>query len=256
MNAEWRARYDADGAPSERQPTTRREQVAAGLPLDQGAHRRRPGLTPGYRLVLGPIAKELDMSVVPVREAIRQLEAEGLVTFERNVGAQVVDGRRDRSTCYTHADARASSRARRPRCRAPRSPPTTSARARAINERMIETLDALRPARVHRAEPGVPRGAVRGVRQPAHARPRAPRSGTGSGICATRPSASCPAARQESVAEHESILELIEAGADPLEIELAARRHRTATLDAYLIHEHPDEALGLPDLLDPLEETP
>ena len=37
--------------------------------------------TPGYRLVLGTIAGELDMSVVPVREAIRQLEAEGLVTI-------------------------------------------------------------------------------------------------------------------------------------------------------------------------------
>src|SRR6478609_4358119 len=44
---------------------------------------------PGYRLVLGQIARELDVSVVPVREAIRRLEAEGLVTFERNVGAQV-----------------------------------------------------------------------------------------------------------------------------------------------------------------------
>ncbi len=39
--------------------------------------------------MLGSIANELDMSVVPVREAIRQLEAEGLVTFERNVGAHV-----------------------------------------------------------------------------------------------------------------------------------------------------------------------
>ena len=44
---------------------------------------------PGYRLVLGDIARELDMSVVPVREAIRRLEAEGLVTFERNEGARV-----------------------------------------------------------------------------------------------------------------------------------------------------------------------
>src|SRR4051794_13632997 len=43
----------------------------------------------GYRLVLGPIANELGTSVVPVREAIRLLEAEGLVTFEHNVGAQV-----------------------------------------------------------------------------------------------------------------------------------------------------------------------
>ena len=33
------------------------------------------------------------------------------------------------------------------------------------------------------------------------------------------------------------LLELIESGADPLEIELAARRHRTATLDAVLAHQ-------------------
>lgn len=37
--------------------------------------------SPGYRLVLGAIAGELGVSVVPVREAIRLLEAEGLVQF-------------------------------------------------------------------------------------------------------------------------------------------------------------------------------
>jgi len=46
-------------------------------------------LVPGYRLVLGTIAAELGCSTVPVREAIRRLEAEGLVHFERNVGARV-----------------------------------------------------------------------------------------------------------------------------------------------------------------------
>src|SRR5699024_2627808 len=49
----------------------------------------RQEFTPGYRLVLSAIGKELDMSVVPVREAVRRLEAEGLVVFERNVGARV-----------------------------------------------------------------------------------------------------------------------------------------------------------------------
>ncbi|MCD1287371.1 MULTISPECIES: GntR family transcriptional regulator [unclassified Brevibacterium] len=44
---------------------------------------------PGHKLVLAQIALELDTSVVPVREAIRRLEADGLVTFERNVGARV-----------------------------------------------------------------------------------------------------------------------------------------------------------------------
>jgi DNA-binding GntR family transcriptional regulator len=44
---------------------------------------------PGHRLVLSTLARELDVSAVPVREAIRRLEAEGLVSFERNVGARV-----------------------------------------------------------------------------------------------------------------------------------------------------------------------
>src|SRR5690606_1928759 len=45
-----------------------------------------------------------------------------------------------------------------------------------------------------------------------------------------------PGRARESVDEHERILCLIEAGADPLEIELAARNHRLATLDAFLRH--------------------
>ncbi|MDO5720931.1 MAG: GntR family transcriptional regulator [Actinomycetaceae bacterium] len=45
--------------------------------------------TPGYRLVLDRIARDMNVSPVPVREAVRRLEAEGLVTFQRNVGAVV-----------------------------------------------------------------------------------------------------------------------------------------------------------------------
>lgn len=43
----------------------------------------------GFRIVLDQVARELDVSTVPVREAIRRLEAEHLVTFTRNVGAEV-----------------------------------------------------------------------------------------------------------------------------------------------------------------------
>lgn len=43
----------------------------------------------GYRLVLDQLAREMGVSAVPVREAIRRLEAEGMVTYTRNVGAEV-----------------------------------------------------------------------------------------------------------------------------------------------------------------------
>ncbi|WP_163510889.1 GntR family transcriptional regulator [Fodinicola acaciae] len=44
---------------------------------------------PGFRLVIDAIAGELGVSAVPAREAIRRLEAEGLVIFEPQVGARV-----------------------------------------------------------------------------------------------------------------------------------------------------------------------
>ena len=45
--------------------------------------------SPGYRLVLSSLAAEFNVSTVPVREAIRWLEAESLVEYTHNVGAQV-----------------------------------------------------------------------------------------------------------------------------------------------------------------------
>ncbi|MHB1837943.1 MAG: GntR family transcriptional regulator [Solirubrobacteraceae bacterium] len=44
---------------------------------------------PGFRLVIDRIAAELGVSALPVREAVRRLEAEGLVVFRPNAGAQV-----------------------------------------------------------------------------------------------------------------------------------------------------------------------
>ena len=44
---------------------------------------------PGFRIVIDALAEEFGVSALPVREAIRRLEAEGLVIFRPNVGAQV-----------------------------------------------------------------------------------------------------------------------------------------------------------------------
>jgi DNA-binding GntR family transcriptional regulator len=44
---------------------------------------------PGDRVVIDAIAAEFNVSALPVREAIRRLEAEGLVIFRPNAGAQI-----------------------------------------------------------------------------------------------------------------------------------------------------------------------
>ncbi|WP_022928840.1 GntR family transcriptional regulator [Patulibacter americanus] len=44
---------------------------------------------PGFRVVIDTIAEEFGVSALPVREAIRRLEAEGLVVYRPNAGAQV-----------------------------------------------------------------------------------------------------------------------------------------------------------------------
>ena len=91
---------------------------------------------PGYRLVLATIADELGISVVPVREAIRQLEAEGMVTYERNVGASVTTYNRE--AYYESMDIVATVEANATAQSAPYLNAEDIARAREINQRMRE----------------------------------------------------------------------------------------------------------------------
>ncbi|HEX8968874.1 MAG TPA: GntR family transcriptional regulator, partial [Chloroflexota bacterium] len=46
---------------------------------------------PGQRLVIDALARDLNMSQVPVREAIRRLQAEGWVTYRHNSGPEVAN---------------------------------------------------------------------------------------------------------------------------------------------------------------------
>jgi DNA-binding GntR family transcriptional regulator len=199
--------------------------------------------TPGYRLVLATVAAELDMSVVPVREAIRQLEAEGLVTFKRNVGAHVsmIDDSQYRQSMQALAILEGAATALAAR----RLTADDVRRAREINALMTETLDHFDPR------------AFTALNQKFHAtlfascaNPRMLELVNAEwgrlGHLRDSTFSFVPGRAQESVREHENILRLIETGAPLPEIEQAARQHRSATLDAYLTHEHPDEALGRP----------
>ncbi|QIM16185.1 GntR family transcriptional regulator [Leucobacter insecticola] len=188
---------------------------------------------PGYRLVLAPIANELGMSVVPVREAIRRLEAEQLVTFERNVGAQVA---LIKETEYLHTmQTLALVEGAATALAAPGITADQIARARDINQTMRETLNAFDPQRFTNLNLEFHSVLFESCPNP-HILELVYRGWNRMKVLRNSSFSFVPGRAQESVEEHERLLQLIEGHAPILEIEMAARAHRTATLDAVLAH--------------------
>lgn len=186
---------------------------------------------PGYRLVLGQIARELDISVVPVREAIRRLEAEGLVTYERNVGAQValVKEAEYQHTMQTLALIEGYATA----LSAPMLTRAHLDRAHEINERMRQTLDHFDPHRFTELNLQFHSVLFEECPNP-HVLDLVHRGWNRLNVLRDSSFSFVPGRARASVEEHDRLLQLIEQGAEPLDIELAARAHRTATLDAVL----------------------
>lgn len=228
---------------------TRPEGTAPALSKSQQAYRflRQRIVTqeysPGYRLVLNKIADELGMSVVPVREAVRRLEAENLVTFERNVGAHVtmVDDSQYRHSMQTLSVLEGAATALSAR----HLTGEDIAGARRVNEQMIRSLEQFDPH------------TFTALNQQFHtmlfSRCPNPRAlelvhGEWARLGQLRDSTFTfvPGRAHESVQEHEDILQLIEDQAPLSAIERAVRRHRCATLEAYLLHQHPEETRDLP----------
>lgn len=188
-------------------------------------------LSPGYRLVLQSIADELAMSVVPVREAIRRLEAEGLVTYERNVGARVAmideQGYVDAMQALGVVEGAATGLS------APAVSAADLARATEVNEHLRSLLDHFDPhafTSLNRQFHSVlfescPNKLLLDMVHRGWAQLSGLRDSTFAFV---------PGRAHDSVAEHAHILDLIAGGADPLEIEIAARNHRWATMHAFL----------------------
>lgn len=187
--------------------------------------------TPGYRLVLSSIAGSLGMSVVPVREAIRRLEAEGLVSFQRNVGAQVamLDSSEYRSTMEVLGllEGRATAAS------APRLTAADLDRARSLNRAMGEVLRHFDPQRFtdlnqqfHRTLTcRCPNQRLNTLVAAEWDRLGQLRASTFSFI---------PGRAGASVEEHDQIIRMLEDMAPPEEIERVSRAHRLATLHSYL----------------------
>jgi len=184
---------------------------------------------PGHRLVLDALAREMGVSPVPVREALRRLEAEGWVVYTRNVGAQVAPINEERweeemrvlAILEGHASALA----------APHMLPADFRSLGTINDRLasaVQSANLLEASKLNRAWHSViyarcPNAYLVQVIGETQER-----------MDAIRPTvfASNPERGFKSVAEHATILGLLERSAPFDDIERAAREHKIRTIDA------------------------
>ena len=185
----------------------------------------------GHRLVIDAIARELEVSPMPVREAIRRLEAEGWVHYERNHGASVRplddDTWAEGMTAVAVLDGYVTSIA------APHLTDADLEGLREANARMRAALDEFDVMRVSEAnlelhrmiQDSCPNAYLR-----LHLRSMQERLNTLRG----RIFMFIPGRGRESTDEHDDLIELMESGAPAAEIESFAREHTLRTVAVYL----------------------
>lgn len=186
---------------------------------------------PGQRLVAASLATELGVSSIPVREALRRLEAEGWVAFRPNCGAEVRPV--DRSEWAETMDALALLESRATALAAPFLRDEELARAATANGEIRVALDArdqLGASDANRRFHAIlcaacPSAYLRRLVDETNERLDAMRRTVLVFV---------PLRAWAATKEHEQLLSLIRRGASPDEIEARARVHKQRTIEAYL----------------------
>jgi DNA-binding GntR family transcriptional regulator len=185
----------------------------------------------GHRLVIDAIARELEVSPMPVREAIRRLEAEGWVQYQRNHGASVSpledEAWAEAMDAVAVLDGYATALA------APHLRPEDLELMRAANERMRAALDEFDVVAVSEHNLAFHRAVQ--DRCPNHylrleLRSTQERLNTLRG----RIFMFIPGRGRASTGEHDELIAMLEGGRSAGEIEAFARRHTQRTVEVYL----------------------
>jgi DNA-binding GntR family transcriptional regulator len=182
---------------------------------------------PGDRIVIEKVAREIDVSVVPVREAVRRLEAEGYVTYTRNVGATVatIDVHRYGETVEALAILEAAATA----LAAPHMSKTDIRRARKLNSELRQIVETLDPIRFTDKNHDFHESIYQCCPN-RHLRSMVTKEWELLGSTRRSAFSFVPERAISSVGEHNDLLELIARGAPPSEIEAFAREHRMRTV--------------------------
>jgi DNA-binding GntR family transcriptional regulator len=216
------ARSAGDGAPA----VTKQERVYQAIRerILTGAY------GPGYRVVIDALAEEFAISALPVREAIRRLEAEGLVVYRPNAGAQVAPADPgvfdEEMTVLAVLEGYATALA------APQLGKAGLKRLRAVNDQMVAAVDRLDPlefGRLNQEFHGViyehcPNSALVSMLRDVARRLDAIRRTVFVQI---------PYRGSQSVAEHAELIDLIAAEAPAAKLEAKARAHKLHTVESF-----------------------
>jgi len=185
---------------------------------------------PNYRVVIDALAEEFEVSALPVREAIRRLEAEGLVIYRPNVGAQVAPADPgvfdEEMTVLAVLEGYATALA------APHLGKAGLKRLRGINDQMIaaaDRLDSLEFGRLNQEFHSViyehcPNSALVSMLRDVARRLDAIRRTVFVQI---------PYRGAQSVAEHAELIDLIAASVPAAKLEAKARAHKLHTVASF-----------------------
>jgi DNA-binding GntR family transcriptional regulator len=185
---------------------------------------------PGFRIVIDTLAEEFGVSTLPVREAVRRLEAEGLVVYRPNAGARVAPAEPgvfvDDMTVLALLEGYATSLA------APHLDKADLDRLRETTDAMAAAMERMDPLEFgrqnqlfhHTLYDRCPNDALVEMVRVVERRLDAIRRTVFTHI---------PYRGAGSIAEHRELIELIEAGEPAEGIEAAARTHKLATVESF-----------------------
>jgi len=186
---------------------------------------------PGSRLVIDQLSRDLAVSAVPIREAIRRLEAGGYVTFQKNLGATVatIEAEAYGESMETLAVLEGAATA----LAATRLDAVARARARALNASMRESLERLDPVQFTTGNHDLHR-VIYTACPNTHLFTLIEREWDRLTTIRRSTFAFIPERAREAVAEHDELLDMLDAGASPEKIEHFARAHRMRTAHRFL----------------------
>ncbi|HLZ29265.1 MAG TPA: GntR family transcriptional regulator [Chloroflexota bacterium] len=186
---------------------------------------------PGQRLIIDALARDLNMSQVPIREAIRRLQAEGWITYRHNSGPEIANIGLEQWQATMEVLAVLEGYATA--LAAPHMRPRDFTLVRQHSAAMQQAMDQFDPLRFSECNRAFHGAIYARCPNPVLAE-RISETQAQLGAMRGTLFRSVPQRGAESIAEHQHLIDLLEKPASAEKIERAAREHKLHFLVAAL----------------------